>query len=218
MARYDFRNLSPLDFEDLVRDLLQAETNLRFESFGPGRDLGIDFRFAAAGHIVVVQAKHYAESGFEALLGAAKAERDKVAKIAPQRYFFVTSVSLSPARKAKLQNAFENIALSLSDILGREDLNNLLGRHPLVEQLHFKLWLSSTAVLERILHSGLYNRTQAELEHISTVIPKFVDNESVPKAQAILEQNGALIIAGPPGVGKSTLARMLLWTHAQQNW
>ena len=45
---YDFRTLSPLDFEELVRDLLQAEFGLLFESFGPVRDWGIDFRFAHA--------------------------------------------------------------------------------------------------------------------------------------------------------------------------
>jgi hypothetical protein len=40
---YDFRTLSPLDFEELVRDLLQAELGIMFESFKPGKDQGIDF-------------------------------------------------------------------------------------------------------------------------------------------------------------------------------
>jgi len=42
---YDFRTLSPIDFELLVRDLLQAELGITMESFGPGKDGGIDFRF-----------------------------------------------------------------------------------------------------------------------------------------------------------------------------
>ena len=50
--------------------------------------------------------------------------------------------------------------LALPDLLGREDLNNLLRKHTEVEQKHFKLWLSSTSILERILRSGIYNRTQ----------------------------------------------------------
>jgi hypothetical protein len=49
VSHYDFQTLSPLDFEELVRDLLQAEFGLLFESFGPGSDLGIDFRSAIAG-------------------------------------------------------------------------------------------------------------------------------------------------------------------------
>jgi len=215
---YDFRALSPLDFEELVRDLLQAEFGLLFESFGPGRDLGIDFRFATAEGSTVVQAKHYADARSDSLVRSARAENDKVARLKPARYIFVTSVSLTPMLKKKLQDAIPAAPLGLQDILGRADLNNLIGRHSGVHKKHFKLWLASTEVLERILHSGVYNRTQAELDLIKAMVPKFVQNDSVSEAEAILQKNGVLIIAGEPGVGKSTLARMLVWLHAEQGW
>lgn len=218
MSQYDFHTLSPFDFEELVRDLLQTEFGLLFESFGPGRDLGIDFRFAIAPGDAVVQAKHYAGSGFNALLAATKRENAKIDKLKPARYLLATSLSLSPVSKMKLKAALSSAPIALNDIYGRRDLNNLLGRHAEIEKKHFKLWLTSTAVLDRIIHSGVYNRTQAEMAEIATIVPKFVHNESVPKAQAILEKGGALIIAGEPGVGKSTLARMLIWMHAQQGW
>ena len=215
---YDFRTLSPLDFEELVRDLLQAEFGLLFESFGPGRDLGIDFRFATARGSAIVQAKHYPESGSAALLRIARQENEKVAKLKPLRYLLITSASLSPLLKAKLKEAMPAAPLATADILGRADLNNLLGRHQQIEKKHFKLWLASTAVLERILQSGVYNRTQAEMDVIRKMVPKFVHNESVPQAEEILKKHGALMITGEPGVGKSTLARMLVWLHAEQNW
>ncbi len=218
MSHYDFGTLSPLDFEELVRDLLQAEFGLLFESFGPGKDLGIDFRFASGADGAIVQVKHYAESGFDALVRTVKREDPKVGRLKPNRYLLATSVSLSPAKKVKLKVALPSAPIAPSDIYGREDLNNLLGRHPDIEKKHFKLWLASAAVLDRIIHSGIYNRTQAEMDEIRAVVPKFVQNDSVPKAQAILEKAGALIIAGEPGVGKSTLARMLIWMHAQQGW
>jgi hypothetical protein len=41
---YPFGNLSPADFEDLVRDLVGEESRLRFESFSAGPDGGIDGR------------------------------------------------------------------------------------------------------------------------------------------------------------------------------
>lgn len=218
MNKYDFSILSPLDFEELARDLLQAEFDLLFESFGPGRDLGVDFRFSTTqGGEAVVQVKHYT-SGIGALLQAAAKEDEKVARLKPARYILITSVSLSPSLKAKLKAALPSAPLSSSDIYGREDLNNLLGSHPEVEKKHFKLWLASSVVLERIVHSGLYNRTQAEIDEIYTLVPKFVQNDSVPAAQAILEKSGASIIAGEPGAGKSTLARMLTWMHARQGW
>lgn len=215
---YDFRTLSPLDFEELVRDLLQAEFGLLFESFGPGRDLGIDFRFATAEGSAVVQAKHYADARADALVRTARAENDKVARLKPARYIFATSASLTPMLKGKLQDAMPAAPLEPQDILGRADLNNLLGRHSDIHKKHFKLWLASTEVLERILHSGVYNRTQAEMDVIKAMVPKFVQNDSVSEAEAILQKNGALIIAGEPGVGKSTLARMLVWLHAEQGW
>ncbi len=69
MPSYDFRSLSPIDFEGLVRDLLQEELALTLESFKPGKDLGIDFRFTIdKDNTLVVQCKHYVESGFDALL------------------------------------------------------------------------------------------------------------------------------------------------------
>lgn len=217
-AMYDFRALSPLDFEELVRDLLQAEFALLFESFGAGRDLGIDFRFSTAEGSVVVQAKHYAGAKASALERAARAENEKVGRLQPARYIFVTSASLTPMLKEKLQKAMPLAPLAQQDILGRADLNNLIDRHQSIHKKHFKLWLGSTAVLERILHSGVYNRTQAEMVVIKEMIPKFVQNDSITEAEAILKKNGALIIAGEPGVGKSTLARMLVWLHAEQGW
>lgn len=218
MSRYDFRTLSPPDFEELVRDLLQANLGIRLESFGAGRDLGIDFRFATAGRTTIVQAKHYVDSGFEPLLRAVRLEEPKVRRLTPTRYILATSVSLSPSRKQQLQTLLPSAPLALADIIGREDLNNLLGLHPDVERRHFKLWMSSTAILEQVVHSGLHNRTQSELSEIQSLAPKFVSNDSVPRALSLLEKHGALIISGQPGVGKTTLARILVSMHIDMGW
>ena len=48
--RYDFGNLSPIEFEGLCIDLLSAETDLRFERFSEGVDRGIDGRHGSRGH------------------------------------------------------------------------------------------------------------------------------------------------------------------------
>lgn len=218
MSIHDFHQLSPLDFEGLVRDLLQAEFKVRMESFGPGRDGGIDFRFSTADLTTVVQAKHYVGSTPAALLRAVKAEDAKVARLKPKRYILVTSQSLTPHRKDEIIAAMPRAPLAKEDVLGKEDLNNLLGRHPEVLRQHFKLWLTDVHTLERIVHSGVYNRTDAELDIIKRLVPRFVHNNSIAEAEAILERRGALIIAGEPGVGKTTLARVLTWLHLEQEW
>ncbi|MEG3148224.1 restriction endonuclease [Sphingomonas sp. RT2P30] len=215
---YDFHDLSPLDFEELVRDLLQAELGIHLESFGPGRDSGIDCRHASDGNKLIVQAKHYLRSGSSKLLSALKAEDLKVAKLAPTRYIVATSVSMTPAFKDAIIAAMPSTPLASSDIFGQEDLNNLLSKHSDIEKKHFKLWLGSTSILERIIHSGIYNRTETELALIKAMIPRFVQNDSVKAAEDVLAAAGTLIVAGHPGVGKTTLARMLVWLHAAQDW
>ncbi len=215
---HDFRQLSPLDFENLVRDLLQEELKLRIESFGPGKDGGVDFRFARAGKTTVIQVKHYVETSGRALVRAAAKENEKVARLKPDRYIFATSAGLTPPLKDQLIAALPDAPISRDDVLGREDVNNLLERHPKVLRQHFKLWLTHTETLDRIVHSGVYNRTDAELELIKGLVPRFVQNSSVAAAEAILESRGALIIAGEPGVGKTTLARVLTWLHLDQDW
>lgn len=46
-------NLSPIDFEELCRDLAQAETGERFSAFGPGPDGGIDGRDSQGGNATI---------------------------------------------------------------------------------------------------------------------------------------------------------------------
>ena len=74
---------------------------------------------------------------------ALRDERLEATKLAPTRYILVTSVSLTPARKDEIIALMEGVSLTPADIVGREDLNNLLGLHQTIETRHFKLWLSS---------------------------------------------------------------------------
>lgn len=84
---YDFSALSPADFEDLSRDLLQAELQVRFESFAVGRDGGIDLRYSKPlGRQWVVQCKHFVKSGWGKLISQLQQEVPKVHRIRPERY------------------------------------------------------------------------------------------------------------------------------------
>ncbi|MEQ1907687.1 MAG: restriction endonuclease [Vicinamibacterales bacterium] len=95
MADYDFRSLSPHDFEQLCRDLLQKTLGVQLESFTTGRDSGIDFRYRTREQNLIVQCKHYAESGFDALSRTlAGKERKRLGALLPTRYILATSVGL----------------------------------------------------------------------------------------------------------------------------
>ena len=212
MSNYDFKTLSSHDFENCVRDLLQSELGFRLETFKSGRDGGVDLRYSGdEHHTLIVQCKHYAESGYEALYRDLKnLELPKVVTIKPSRYILATSVGLSPLNKDKIVKLFSPYCRSSSEVYGKGDLNNLLGRHPDVERKNFKLWLSSSLVLSRIVHSKIYNYSETEIERIKQKIKVYVQNDSFFRATEILDSLHYCIVAGIPGIGKTTLAEILL--------
>jgi hypothetical protein len=219
MPNYNFNTLSGHEFEILVRDLLQEELSIRLESFKSGRDKGIDLRYAPSkDNSLIVQCKHYVGSGTTKLLADLKTiESPKVKKLSPKRYIIATSAGLNPSDKEKILELFPACS-STSDIYGKDDLNNLLARHPKVESNHYKLWLSSVHVLETLIKSAAINRTRLDLERIHSKFKFYVQNGSFTKAKEILDKQHYCIIAGIPGIGKTTLAEALFIDHISQGY
>ena len=220
MPAYDFRSLSSFEFEHLVRDLLQKELGVYIESFKRGRDGGIDLRHIAGPRDrLVVQCKHYLESGYSKLLHHLKnVELAKVQRLKPARYILATSVGLTPANKDELVSLLQPYCQGPQDVIGGDDCNNLLSRHPEVEREHFKLWLTSTTVLHEVLHSKLFNETAAERQRIGRRLRLYVHHESYFTAVELLERYHYCIIAGQPGIGKTTLAEILTVAHLGQGY
>jgi hypothetical protein len=220
MPDYDFRSLSPIDFEVLVRDLLQEKLELTLESFKPGKDLGIDFRYSTdINNTVIVQCKHYIESGYDALhYVLCNKELRKVTALNPSRYIIATSVPLSPSQKEELTTVLSPYVRNPGDVFGKDDLNNLLGIFPHIERRTVKLWLSSLPILEEVLHSGIYNMSREELLSIRDHASVYVQNESFEEAIRILEDHNFCIIAGIPGIGKTILAEMLALHYSRAGY
>jgi hypothetical protein len=218
MSDYDFHQLSPYDFEVFVRDLLQAHWKVTVESFKAGRDGGIDLRYARAGHKVIVQVKHFARTGLAGLLREMKTEATKVQTLKPDRYVVVTSVPLSPANKDDLVKIVGPSFLNASDVFGREDLNNLLGLNKQIEDRHYKLWLASRAVLDRVLHNAAATRSEFKARQVHIQARRYVQGASYPVAAKVLQEQRVVVISGPPGIGKSTLANLLLYEHLERGF
>lgn len=211
---YDFKNLSPNDFEELVRDLLQKHYSVHLESFITGKDQGIDLRYSnpKGTKTHIIQCKHYANSSISTLIKHLKnKELPKVIKLSPKKYSVATSLGLTPKNKNDIKKIFKAYCQSEADIFGKSDLNNLISKHPAIEKQHFKLWLNSTQVLEKILHAKMHNRLKTELQRIRNKIKLYVINPSFSEALKILNEKNFLIISGIPGIGKSTLAEVLFY-------
>ena len=216
---YTFETLSPNDFEILTRDLLQKELSLTLESFKSGRDNGIDLRYSQnKENDIIIQCKHYQGSTFNDLIKTMKREVEKIKELSPERYILVTSLPLTPKNKEKIIEICEPYITRNSDIYSQNDINNLLQKFPEVEKNTFKLWMTSTNVLERLFHSGTYNKSEFKLENIKEKIKIFVPNPSLDKANKILEENNFVVISGAPGVGKTTLADMIIWQYVSQGY
>ena len=228
MADYDFvASLSPLDFELLSKDLLEAELDIQLENFSEGRDKGIDLRYApqcGAKHRVfnmarmaieqvqpklIVQCKRYTKfSDLKATLK--RQELAKIQILRPARYVLTTSVSLSPQQSDEVKDILFPFVQSTGDIYGRERLNSLLAKHPEVERRHIKLWAASAGVLDSIINAGTYQVSHEEVELTLAAAKIYVKNTSFDEALTILKKGRVCIISGLPGIGKTTLARMLL--------
>src|SRR5690606_15394391 len=143
---------------------------------------------------------------FNSLYNKLKEEIRKVTKLNPSRYILTTSVGLTPNQKDEIITLLNPFVQSTSDIFGRDDLNNLLGEFPEIEKLHFKLWLSSTNILERILHSKIHNQSSFEEEKVKETVRVYVENKSYYQALEIIKSKKYVIISGMPGIGKTTLA------------
>ena len=211
---YNFETLSPKDFELLTRDLLQKELSITLETFKSGKDGGIDLRHSKDTlNQLIVQCKHYKNSTLKDLYNTLKIEIEKIKILNPKRYIISTSQSLTPKNKDKIMQICSPFIKSTSDIYGSDDLNNLIAKFPEIEKDHFKLWLTSTTILEQILHSNIVNESRFKLDEIKEKIKKFVSNPSVNEAQNILNSENFVVISGAPGVGKTTLAEMIVYSY-----
>lgn len=218
MPNYDFHSsFSPPEFESFVGDLLEIREGIPFERFGEGTDGGIDLRGEdAAGNILIVQVKRY-QNNFSQLHYVLKTkELQKVKKLNPYRYILVVSVSLLPNQVDEIHKLFSPYIHTKYDIIGREDINQLLGlpEYHEVEKRHYKLWFTSANVLRNLLHEefhrGSINDTKDELERIQSNLPLYVQNNSFPEALHVMDEHNFVMISGSPGIGKTMLGRALV--------
>ncbi|MEU8527871.1 restriction endonuclease [Streptomyces sp. NPDC048629] len=218
MAR-NYSDLSPHDFEVLVRDLLQASHGVRMETFPAGRDGGVDIRLHRNGEeTLIAQCKHSPGRTFAQIKGQLESEAKKIGGRFSCRYILATSASLTRQNKEEIAAMFAGVRLEVDDIWGVDDLDNLLRLHPHVEVNNFKLWITSSTVLGHLLHSDLYRRSSGLVDRIVKRRRLYVHSEAYSDSLRILNECHVCIISGEPGIGKTTLAETLLVKFVSEGW
>ena len=212
MTDYTFAALNDKEFEILCVDVLSLLHGHSFERFKPGRDGGVDGRyFEAGGGEVILQCKHWQATPLERLVShLKKVERPKLERLKPSRYLLAVSHQLSRTDKKKLREALGPHVLRDDDVVGREDLNDLLAKHPEVERRHYKLWIQSASVLQHMLNKAIHDRSSFSVEEMVREAKLYVPTDMHGKAINKLEDFGTVIITGAPGIGKTTLANHMV--------
>lgn len=220
MTDYDFRHLNDKEFEVLATDLLSKRDDRKYERFKAGRDAGVDGRFFKQdGSEVILQCKHWPSSPLERLTRHLEdVELPKIQRLSPAQYILALSHPLSRNDKARILRKLAPFILSPTDILGREDLNDLISQNPEVELRHYKLWLTSTNVLRNQLNKPVLDRSAFAIQEIRDAAHLYVATANHDRALAKLEQLGTVIITGPAGIGKTTLADHLALHYIAQGF
>lgn len=207
---YDFSKLNDREFEVLGASIIGKILNKRVETFKSGRDGGVDGRFWIGSEKEgIIQCKHYFETPYKQLISKLKLEElVKVKKLKPEKYIFITSQKLSRVNKKEIKLIFTPFIKREDDIFGKEDLTDFLSKkenQDIVEQ-NFKLWITSTSVLDLIYNNAIKGRSESTIREIEENTHKYAITENHVKGLKILEEKNVIIMTGEPGIGKTTLA------------
>jgi DNA polymerase III delta prime subunit len=218
-----FEAFSSHDFELFIADLLGTIDKRRYEVFARGPDQGVDLRYISAtkSHAPhIVQCKRYVDSSYSDLKRAARGEAESLTAMQakPASYRLVTTLKLTPKRKRELAEILNGFVSGDQDIIGAGDLETLLDANQAVERRHPKLWLTGGIQLEAVLNKGPYERSKQLLEETKEALPRYVETKAFFTAREKLREERALVISGSPGIGKTTLARMLLADAALEGY
>lgn len=211
MNEYNLNVLTWGEFEEFTKDLLSEEMGVSFQSFADGADGGIDLRYSACDNdrTIIVQCKRYKSvSGLMANLAKERLKLDEMSP-APERYILSVSLDLTESKIDDIVTLFSPYIKQSSDVVTPKQLNSLLHKHPNVEKRHYKLWIASSNVLQAILSSRVSNYSGLIKEKIIDTLETYSPTPSFNEAMLTLKEHGFIVIAGEPGVGKTTLADVM---------
>lgn len=216
---YNLRNLNDYEFEVLCKDIMQKKLNTELRVYKKGRDGGIDIR-AICGRDIVIQVKHYINSSFSDLKGSLKKEIDKVKKIETSQYYICTSRDLTEANIKEIYTMFEDYMENEGYIIDGTRINEFLEKEENkdIVKKNYKLWLAASNILELINSKDILLDSDELVEEIKRESKLYVKTDSYVEANKILEQKNIIIIQGDPGVGKSTLSKMLILKYISEGY
>ena len=214
---YDFSVLSDNDFQEMVDKLLIGKTRV-VEQYAEGRDNGIDGLVYDLPKETIVQAKHYLRSGFSRLKSVIK--KEELPKIQNENiscYVLATSLNLSRNQAETLRALIKSVVQDVV-VLGAVSISGLLDKDPATLKSTIKLWATNAEIVRMLFKPANMNcfyELQNRWEDLNNV---FVETPDVKNVVDTLEKNHVAVIAGEPGVGKTTLAEYICLLYFKEGY
>jgi len=209
---FNYKNLSDVEFEYLVRDIMQKCFGVPLHRFGIGKDGGIDLVDDLQNNNIVVQVRHYHKTPFSGLYASLKKEVAKVIKLNPKQYYVVCSCTLTPDNTKEIYNLFSSYMKSSKNVLSITDIDDFLqlSENREIVNSHYKLWLESSNVLSNMISKEIFLDSQVLLAKIQQHKQLYVQTQVFEQAYNYLLKKRVLLLIGAPGVGKTITSEMLV--------
>ncbi|MFA7064693.1 MAG: restriction endonuclease [Bacilli bacterium] len=217
---YNLANLNDYEFEVLCKDIMEKKLSTLLHRFGKGKDGGIDLCDSKNPIQYMIQVKHYINSKYSDLRTALKKEIAKVEIKNPQNYYVCCSIELSPQQRREIVSLFPKYMKDISFVIDKTEIDDFLSKEEnkdIVEK-HYKLWLCSSNVLSLVQNQHVFIDCNEILNDIEKYTQLFITTKAYFECRNKLLDGNIIIIIGTPGVGKSTISKMLLLFFASNDY
>lgn len=216
----NYENLNDVEFEHLCNDIMSKILCEELRRFAAGRDGGVDLTNDSVTKDIVVQVKHYSKTNISGLISSLKKEVSKVNEINPREYYICCSKELSADRIKEIYQMFSDYMTSDKNIITLMEIEEFLINPQNVDVLHkhYKLWISSTSILQDIFNNDIFIDCEMLLADIEKQVKFFVQTKVYDDALKCLSTNRVLFITGDPGVGKTITSKMLVLYFSAQGY
>lgn len=216
---YNFMNIEPIEFEEICKEILEKVTNQSFRVFGKGKDGGIDIQ-SNENERIIGQAKLYINSTQDVVVRAVKKELDKIKKDEVEQYYLFIGREMSPQNVQVIYNEFKSYMKTKENIYTLKEINELLEKEEFIDIVrnHTKLWMNSANILEIVQNRNIFFDSEILFNDIKRDLTLFVETDNYHNCKKILEEKRNLLILGAPGVGKTTISKMLTLYFAQKGY
>ena len=217
---FHYANLSNFEFELLCRDIMERKLGCPLRCFAPGRDGGVDITETKLSGKHMVQVKHYIDSPYRTLLSSLKRELPKVKQKQPEHYYVCCAKQLTAQNISEIYQLFSDYMDDAEAVVDLMEIDCFLHKKEnadILEQ-HYKLWLESTSVLERLGNQDIAIDCESFFYRIEKEQKLFVKTKYYEEGRKLLEKEHMLMLLGDPGVGKTMLTKMLALAFAAEGY